>query len=122
MGTLYEKKWYVMQGIPPMTRSGWEVTNRSGTKESYWFETKEWAEFCAEHFNRLEDIVPQKTIRVTALGDALSCVGFHKEHVPSQWTCYFTDSFRYTPSEGKEPNAFQRKMQELMFGFKWVKK
>jgi hypothetical protein len=122
MDTIYQKKWYVRTGLPPMTRSGWEVTNRHGPSESYWFETKGWAEICAKHFNRLEDIIHQKTILLTATDGNLSGARVYQEPDPSQWTCHLTDSFCYTPSKGKEPNAFHRKMQELMFGFKWVKK
>jgi len=32
------------------------------------------------------------------------------------------NGIRYNPGEGGEPNWFHRKMQELIFGFKWRKK
>ena len=42
----------------------------------------------------------------------------------SDWQCHLFGSERglvYTPLEGKEPNWFHRKMQELILGFKWRK-
>ncbi len=37
----------------------------------------------------------------------------------SDWTMTFCENIQYTPEEGKEPNWFHRKMQELCFGVKW---
>lgn len=39
----------------------------------------------------------------------------------SDWTCYVFHNVYYTPEKGKEPNWFNRKMQELCFGVKWRK-
>ena len=44
----------------------------------------------------------------------------------SEWRCYMfgepgTYSFTFQPVKGHEPNWFWRKMQFLVFGFKWVK-
>ena len=39
----------------------------------------------------------------------------------SKWTVELVGNTFYTPDEGKEPNWFHRKMQELAFGFKWGK-
>lgn len=42
----------------------------------------------------------------------------------SKWQCHFTEGpygLTLTVIEGKEPNWFHRKMQELCFGFKWRK-
>lgn len=38
----------------------------------------------------------------------------------SKWTMSAANVY-YTPDEGKEPNWFHRKMQELILGFKWRK-
>ena len=38
----------------------------------------------------------------------------------SAWTMNCGNVY-YTPNEGKEPNWFHRKMQELILGFKWRK-
>lgn len=45
---------------------------------------------------------------------------------PSPWICYLSGtpgafSAVYRPAMGHEPCWFHRKMQELCFGFKWVK-
>lgn len=40
---------------------------------------------------------------------------------PSDWKMIHGD-ITYVPTKGNEPNWFHRKMQELAFGFKWVKK
>lgn len=39
----------------------------------------------------------------------------------SKWTVELFGNTYYNPDEGKEPNWFHRKMQELVFGFKWRK-
>ena len=39
----------------------------------------------------------------------------------SKWTVELLGNVFFTPDEGKEPNWFHRKMQELAFGFKWKK-
>ncbi len=39
----------------------------------------------------------------------------------SKWTVELLGNTYFTPDEGKEPNWFHRKMQELAFGFKWKK-
>lgn len=46
----------------------------------------------------------------------------------SDWVCYLSGdpsrvngSVKFVPEKGNEPNWFHRKMQELMFGVKWVK-
>lgn len=42
----------------------------------------------------------------------------------SKWQCHLTEGpygLTLTVAEGKEPNWFHRKMQELCFGFKWRK-
>lgn len=57
-----------------------------------------------------------------------STVTFPSVRDDSKWTCYLSgrpgDSFCtvFTPRKGQEPNWFHRKMQELIFGLKWVKK
>ena len=119
--TFYSKKWYVLEGTPPITRSGWEVTNRYGTKESYWFETKEWAEFCANHLNRLEDIANPKYEPIKlSISDGSSTYAF-ATHEKSGWYVELSKDFKYYPPKSGVPNAFHRKMQELCFGFKWSK-
>lgn len=45
----------------------------------------------------------------------------------SDWQCYLIGkgndySFVINPTIGNVPNAFHRFMQELCFGFRWVKK
>ena len=39
----------------------------------------------------------------------------------SKWRCEITSGYFFNPLKGKEPNWFWRKMQYLMFGFKWSK-
>jgi len=41
---------------------------------------------------------------------------------PSNWECYLTPDLILNPTMGNEPNWFNRKMQELCFGFKWREK
>ena len=47
----------------------------------------------------------------------------------SDWVCYLSGdpsrlkgSVKFVPRKDFEPNWFHRKMQELFFGVKWVKK
>ena len=61
------------------------------------------------------------------IADANSSYSIAVSSMPksSDWQCHLFGSERgivYTPLEGKEPNWFHRKMQELCFGFKWRKK
>jgi hypothetical protein len=44
-------------------------------------------------------------------------------HFPknSDWTCHFSD-WRWTPQEGKVPNAWVRFWMKVFFGCEWVKK
>lgn len=35
------------------------------------------------------------------------------------WECEFMPNATWRCEEGKQPNAFHRLMQRLMFGFKW---
>jgi hypothetical protein len=37
------------------------------------------------------------------------------------WKCKLTNNTYWMVEEGKEPNWFHRKMQELCFGIKWEK-
>ena len=39
----------------------------------------------------------------------------------SDWRCEMTSNFFIQPLMGQEPNWFWRKMQYLVFGFKWKK-
>jgi len=39
----------------------------------------------------------------------------------SDWRCEMTSNFYIQPLMGQEPNWFWRKMQYLVFGFKWKK-
>jgi hypothetical protein len=109
--------WFVDIGFVPFTRSGYEVRNHNKPGESYWFETREWAQFCADHFNRLDKIKYELPIN----GVKLSCIKPLVYQKNSNWTCKINDNLHYIPVEGQEPNAFHRKMQELAFGIKWVK-
>jgi hypothetical protein len=109
--------WFVDKGIVPFTRSGYEVRNYSKPGESYWFETREWAQFCVDHFNRLDELKYKTPIEVIILKDINSIS--HTKH--SKWKCKINNNFHFVPQEGQEPNAFHRKMQELAFGIKWVK-
>jgi hypothetical protein len=40
---------------------------------------------------------------------------------PPRWHCYISADFCLTHKPGEQPNAFQRKMQEVFFGWKWVR-
>lgn len=40
---------------------------------------------------------------------------------PSDWECRLLNDTVYRPNKGSEPCWFHRKMQELCFGFRWVK-
>ena len=47
---------------------------------------------------------------------------------PSKWVCYLSgnptnvaNTVTFNPAEENEPCWFHRKMQELCFGFKWIK-
>jgi hypothetical protein len=127
-------KWYVMQGVPPLTRNGWEVTNRYGTKESYWFETEEWAQQCANTFNRLETAAFPPSILTTATINSGNFTIAHSnitftipQRENSNWTCYLFGSkpphsgFMYTPRKGEVPNFFVRWMMKICFDCTWVK-
>jgi hypothetical protein len=37
------------------------------------------------------------------------------------WKCILTHNTFWMVEEGKQPNWFHRKMQQLCFGFKWEK-
>jgi len=39
----------------------------------------------------------------------------------SEWTMRFCEGFNVKPPKGGEPNWFWRRMQYLVFGFKWTK-
>ena len=116
-------KWVVKEGLAPYTQPGcWEVTNMYGAKtESYWFKTREWAQFCADHFNRLANIANPPTIITTSFSDGYGQITLYDTRKNSEWICHLSEGFSYAPPNGKEPNAFHRKMQELIFGFKWRK-
>lgn len=40
----------------------------------------------------------------------------------SDWTCRVSPGVIYRPEKGREPNWFHRKMQYLVFGFKWERR
>lgn len=40
----------------------------------------------------------------------------------SEWSVQIVQNFTLNPNKGTEPNRFHRWMQELAFGFKWVKR
>jgi hypothetical protein len=47
---------------------------------------------------------------------------FFDDRPLSKWQCRISgNALVFTPKEGDQPNWFNRKMQELCFGFKWVK-
>jgi hypothetical protein len=43
------------------------------------------------------------------------------QNKPQRWRCYITADFCLAPAPGEQPNVFQRKMQEVLFGWKWVR-
>jgi len=107
--------------------NGYCVTNDA---ESYWFETKEWAMLCRDHFNRLESIKqPLFTFTLSNNTDGLTRFNTtsiqlgNNQH--SEWTCHLFgsngDGISWRPNKGREPNWFWRKMQYLFFGNNWVK-
>ena len=116
--------WKVIQGLPPYTPVGWEVTDDQRT-ESYWFKTREFAQICADLFNRLEDIKNcGKNISTESVENII--ISPIRSPKLSDWTCYLFgsngDGVAWKPADGKVPNWFWRKMQYLFFGNKWVKK
>jgi hypothetical protein len=126
---MFLNTWVVDRGVPPFTKEGYEVRNSSRT-ESYWFQTREWAQLCADHFNRLEKIKFADNIITIGTGEGSITtsrqyiLSNHQEQ--SEWTCHLFGSngegITWIPSKGKVPNWFWRKMQYLFFGNKWVRK
>lgn len=51
-----------------------------------------------------------------------STVQFRREPEPSDWYVQYCgdQGIRFHPRKGNEPNWFHRKMQELIFGVKWI--
>jgi hypothetical protein len=118
--------WYIEKGVPPFTQEGYEVTNKKN--ESYWFQTREWAELCQEHFNRLESINVKEINYSDDIIYRTTDVGIHytldaPEH--GEWVCHLFGSnggITLVPRKDQVPNWFWRKMQYLILGNKWVKK
>jgi hypothetical protein len=127
---MFFNNWIVDKGVPPFTKEGYEVRDSSGT-ESYWFQTREWAQLCADHFNRLERIKREDQIinigfdvGSVSLKTSNLCLGPQPKE--SDWVCHLFgsngDGISWIPREGCVPNWFWRKMQYLVFGNKWVRK
>jgi hypothetical protein len=125
--------WFVDIGFVPFTRSGYEVRNHNKPGESYWFETREWAQFCADHFNRLEDAAKKPNVIEYRILDYMIPQA-NTTHIPglyspnlSDWHCHlfggtYENGITYRPLEGNEPNAFQRWLMKVCFDCTWVKK
>jgi hypothetical protein len=122
-------KWYISEGIPPFTQAGWEVKTRDSRTETYWFQTEEWAQLCADHFNRLDQVNPFNRITISTITDGFAIAsrpfGLYRP-AQSEWICHLFGSngqgISWSPNKGEEPNWFWRKMQYLCFGNKWVKR
>ena len=100
---------------------GWPVINDDFT-EAYYFQTKEWAQLCCDHFRRLERINREHIITNVALPSG--SVHFGGPPEPSEWKCELFGSaggITLHPPKGKVPNWFWRKMQYLILGNRWVK-
>ena len=122
--------WIVEKGVTPFTPGDWGVTNIQRS-EVHWFQTQEWAQLCAAHFNRLENIkYADATINIGSTDWFLTTnspnIQISHQAEQSDWICHLFgsngDGISWTPKKGKVPNWFWRKMQYLFFGNKWVKK
>lgn len=53
------------------------------------------------------------------IGETITVIN---QATPSKtWSCQIFSNVFYVPEQGKEPSWFHRKMQEWVFGVKWIK-
>lgn len=116
--------WQVRYVVTSDDQTNCIVTNGV---ERYTFQTNEWAQSCADHFNALERI--KAPLSGVISGSTISnvtpnAVSFGKDN--GVWECYLFGSYgegiTWVPSDDKVPNWFWRKMQFIFFGNRWVKK
>jgi hypothetical protein len=101
------------------------------SNESYKFKTREWAQFCADHFNKLESAAkPNLITKISSLNVSTVTRNYHPFEYssdPSGWTCYLFgntpngNGLIYVPNKQNVPNAFVRWMMKICFACVWVK-
>jgi hypothetical protein len=115
-------RWYALAVATP---SGYEVRS-DNCSEVYRFKTAEWAMYCADHFNLLEEVAKRRpVINYSNLSDNGS-VRILEQPKLSNWSCHLFGAthqhgITYVPIEGQVPNAFVRWMMKICFGCTWVK-
>lgn len=105
--------------------------------QKFEFETKEWAQVCARHFNKLEDARYEPFIMTTydtftvnstnlGVGNVYNTNSYQFRPTPesSGWKCEMFglgNQLVLMPNKGKVPNFFWRWTQYIIFGNKWIK-
>ena len=110
--------WYVTKNLPYSDKNkGYIVTNIGLKKEEYYFLTKEWADYCAELFNRLERAVsPSLTISSSDI-----ITGKVNQNI-SVWAVKHGNMLIDQPSHVKPPNRLARFLLKKLMSIEWVKK
>ena len=121
--------WYVTKNLPCSDKNkGYIVTNRGLKKEEYYFLTKEWADYCAEHFNRLERAVsPSLTISSSDIITGKVNQNIFDPHIISHngtsvWAVKHGNMLIDQPSHVKPPNRLARFLLKKLMSIEWVKK
>lgn len=121
--------WYVTKNLPYSDKNkGYIVTNRGLKKEEYYFLTKEWADYCAEHFNRLERAVsPSISIDSSDIITGKVNQNNFDPHVISHngasvWAVKHGNMLIDQPSHVKPPNRLARFLLKKLMSIEWVKK
>lgn len=120
--------WYVTKNLPYSDKNkGYIVTNIGLKKEEYYFLTKEWADYCAELFNRLERAVsPSLTISssdiITGKVNQNNFDPYVISHNGSVWAVKHGNMLIDQPSHVKPPNRLARFLLKKLLSIEWVKK
>ena len=120
--------WYVTKNLPYSDKNkGYIVTNRGLKKEEYYFLTKEWADYCAEHFNRLERAV-SPSLTISSSDITIGKVNQNNfdpyiiSHNGSVWAVKHGNMLIDQPSHVKPPNRLARFLLKKLLSIEWVKK
>lgn len=129
MNSITSTSYYNHWSVKLLDSNEYEVYSYH-SNESYKFKTQEWAQFCANHFNKLESAAkPSITSIAFVNGSSItrSYNPFEYSNDPSEWKCYLFgntpngNGLIYVPNKQNVPNAFVRWMMKICFNCTWVK-
>lgn len=98
------------------------VSSYMHPKESYEFQTRQFAMLMQSYCNRIEPAYNTDSVTLSLSSFENGKLFTHGQPELSKWQgSLFGGQFKFNPVKSGEPKWFHRKMMTLFFGVKWVK-